>query len=102
MAGWIALITAVAGCGYVITRAVLQYKVVLWSLEADKDGRRHARKVLKILQDDRPTASDRVRVAIRKIPRSGNDSSEGDGGALGSARAPACILPQTEQPASYH
>ena len=63
MAGWVALITALAGGAAVVIRSALQYRVTVWSLKADEPGRRHAIKLLQVLQNDRHRAVDRLHAA---------------------------------------
>jgi len=67
MAGWVALITALACSGALIIRSALEYQVAKWSLKADEDGRRHARKLLKVLQNDRHRTVDRLRAAAHAV-----------------------------------
>ena len=76
MTSWVVLISAVAGVVGVIVRSALQYVVAIWSLKADERGRRHAIKLLEVLQKDRPTAVDQVRALTRKVSRSGDIPSD--------------------------
>ena len=68
MAHWVVLISALMGCAGIRVRSIIQAVVVIWSLKTNKkDDRRHARKVLKILQDDQFTVVDRLRDAYRRL-----------------------------------
>lgn len=68
MAHWVVLISAVMSCAGIRVRSILQAVVVIWSLKTNNtDDRRHARKVLKILQDDQFTLVDRLREAYRRF-----------------------------------
>ena len=51
-------ILAIGASVAVVTRALLQVVVVVWSLRADDKGRKHARAVLRLLKSDK-NADDR-------------------------------------------
>lgn len=79
MAGWVVLISALAGVVGVIVRLALQCVVVIWSLKDGENRHRHAIEVLKVLQKDRPTAIDRLHAAAtRKVPQSGDAPCDTD------------------------
>ena len=46
-------ISAIVGCAGVTLRYVIQFIVVIWSLRADEEGRRHALQVLLALRGKR-------------------------------------------------
>ena len=79
MTHWVVEITALAGCADVIMRVALQYAVAIWSLKADKDGRRHAIELLKALQNDGHTAVDELPAPAHKVPGSADGSSDTNG-----------------------
>jgi hypothetical protein len=47
-------ISACVGCAGVALRYVIQLIVVVWSLRADEDGRKHALRLLLALRGERP------------------------------------------------
>jgi hypothetical protein len=47
-------ISALVGCAGVALRYTIQLIVVIWSLRADENGRRHALRVLRILRVELP------------------------------------------------
>jgi len=53
MASALIQISAIAGCAGLTVRYVTQLIVVVWSLRADEDGRRHALRLLSALRGER-------------------------------------------------
>jgi len=51
--GWVQ-ISAFVGCAGVALRYIIQFIVVIWSLRADDDGRRHALRLLLALRGQLP------------------------------------------------
>lgn len=43
-------ISVLVGCAGVATRCIIQLVVVIWSLRADENGRKHAIELLKTLR----------------------------------------------------
>ena len=64
MAGWVALITALTGSISVIIRLALLFRVVNWSLKANKREQRHAIELLEVLQNDRLAVIGRFCAAV--------------------------------------
>jgi hypothetical protein len=54
MAYTLVQIGAVAGCVGVALRYATQFVIVVWSLKADEQGRRHALRLLQALRGERP------------------------------------------------
>lgn len=70
MTGWVLLIVALMGGVGALMRLALQYVVAIWSLK-NKDGHQHAIALLKVLQNDKPTMVDRLRL-FRAVTRLGD------------------------------
>lgn len=52
MASGVVQISVLVGCAVVTMHCVIQLVVVIWSLRANDDGRRHAIELLKALRRD--------------------------------------------------
>jgi hypothetical protein len=50
MSSGVVQISVLVGCAGVVTRCAIQLVVVIWSLRADEDGRKHAIELLKVLR----------------------------------------------------
>jgi hypothetical protein len=50
--GGVVQISVLVGCAGVAIRCATQLLVVIWSLRADENGRRHAVEILKALRRD--------------------------------------------------